>query len=600
MKSRTLITFLAATAVSAGATFALMPLSNAADGTGAYGEFAVNSPPTNGFITFSGTIFPSATFTSTDASLSVARSATLTTRSEFGAYFGSSTGKTYLSSAIASGKPRGTLTITFDSPPVPGTWAFALGDVDAEDVVVSGTTPSGRTVDANDWVHDGFNYTATGTDIPRWDATTSTVIGNGSDTDGASIWMSPTQEVESITLTQVRRSGFPQYQLWIAADIITTADVPDPDPTETTIPKAPEGKVVICHATSSTRNPYNEITVSTQSVTQRNGHDSHTGGLFPAPNWGDIIPPFEGFKGLNWPAGASILNNNCEVGTERLSFQSSASPSPTATSSPTGSPSASPTASPTATATASPTASPTGSVTPTASPSPTTTSSPSPSPTVTASPTATMTPTASPSPTATTTVTPTASPTPIPTNTVEEVPADRPTVIDRNAIPNIPPGSTITDVEEPKNGTAEVRNGEVIFTPDPGFRGEERIIVIITTSEGATKEVAVDVVVGKEQKVITRWKAPKSLELGMTRFAPATLKTNANQSATVTASCALLLRLAPADGVVGTRCSVIVNSQGTFIDVDADQPVGVEVLVRAPKKGEYGPLKERYFYRVNP
>jgi hypothetical protein len=40
----------------------------------------------------------------------------------------------------------------------------------------------------------------------------------------------------------VRRSGFPQYQLWIAADIITTVDVPDPDPTETTIPKLPRAR----------------------------------------------------------------------------------------------------------------------------------------------------------------------------------------------------------------------------------------------------------------------------------------------------------------------------------------------------------------------
>lgn len=173
-------------------------------------------------------------------------------------------------------------------------------------------------------------------------------------------------------------------------------------------------------------------------------------------------------------------------------------------------------------------------------------------------------------------------------------------MIERSDIPNIPPGATITDVEEPKNGTAEVRNGEILYTPDPGFRGEERITVIVTTVDGVTKEVTVDVVVGKEQEVTTRWKAPRELSLGMNRFGPATLRTNAQQSATVTASCALLLRMAPADGTGGPRCSVIVNSRGTFIDLEADQPIGVEVLVRAPKKGAYGPLKERYFYRVIP
>jgi len=43
-----------------------------------------------------------------------------------------------------------------------------------------------------------------------------------------------------------------------------------------------------------------------------------------------------------------------------------------------------------------------------------------------------------------------------------------------------------------------------------------------------------------------------------------------------------------------------VTARGTFIEIEADAPVGVEVLVRAPKKGDYGPLKERYFYRVIP
>jgi hypothetical protein len=28
--------------------------------------------------------------------------------------------------------------------------------------------------------------------------------------------------------------------------------------------------------------------------------------------WGDIIPPHDGFGGLNWPAGASILESGCK------------------------------------------------------------------------------------------------------------------------------------------------------------------------------------------------------------------------------------------------------------------------------------------------
>ncbi len=41
-----------------------------------------------------------------------------------------------------------------------------------------------------------------------------------------------------------------------------------------------DGKITICHATSSKKNPYNEITVSVNGL---NGHDKHTGDIIPAP-----------------------------------------------------------------------------------------------------------------------------------------------------------------------------------------------------------------------------------------------------------------------------------------------------------------------------
>ena len=41
-----------------------------------------------------------------------------------------------------------------------------------------------------------------------------------------------------------------------------------------------DGKITICHATSSTKNPYNEITVSVNGL---NGHDKHAGDIIPAP-----------------------------------------------------------------------------------------------------------------------------------------------------------------------------------------------------------------------------------------------------------------------------------------------------------------------------
>jgi len=44
-----------------------------------------------------------------------------------------------------------------------------------------------------------------------------------------------------------------------------------------------DGKITICHATGSAKNPYNEITVSVNGL---NGHDKHTGDIIPVPEGG--------------------------------------------------------------------------------------------------------------------------------------------------------------------------------------------------------------------------------------------------------------------------------------------------------------------------
>ncbi|MEX1071109.1 MAG: hypothetical protein WEC37_00640 [Anaerolineales bacterium] len=44
-----------------------------------------------------------------------------------------------------------------------------------------------------------------------------------------------------------------------------------------------DGKITICHATSSEKNPYNEITISVNGL---NGHDKHEGDIIPAPAGG--------------------------------------------------------------------------------------------------------------------------------------------------------------------------------------------------------------------------------------------------------------------------------------------------------------------------
>jgi hypothetical protein len=48
-----------------------------------------------------------------------------------------------------------------------------------------------------------------------------------------------------------------------------------------------EGKITICHATSSTKNPYNLITVDVNGL---NGHDKHPGDIIPAPAEGCPVP----------------------------------------------------------------------------------------------------------------------------------------------------------------------------------------------------------------------------------------------------------------------------------------------------------------------
>jgi hypothetical protein len=87
-------------------------------------------------------------------------------------------------------------------------------------------------------------------------------------------------------------------------------------------------KVDICHRTNSNTNPYTQINVAIPSVDdvagnsgqQPDHYGEHQGPVWDNTlkdqkiEWGDIIPPIEGFhNGLNWTAeGQAIWNNNCE------------------------------------------------------------------------------------------------------------------------------------------------------------------------------------------------------------------------------------------------------------------------------------------------
>jgi len=106
---------------------------------------------------------------------------------------------------------------------------------------------------------------------------------------------------------------------------------------DTATKPGPKVSVTLCHGSSSVENPYNQITVSANSINDlvddiNRGHGKETGAIFnPATmhngdHWGDIIPAFggssnedasvehtQGYGGLNIPAGQSILDNRCNM-----------------------------------------------------------------------------------------------------------------------------------------------------------------------------------------------------------------------------------------------------------------------------------------------
>ena len=124
-----------------------------------------------------------------------------------------------------------------------------------------------------------------------------------------------------------------------AVDLLTPEDSEDPeDPESSPEESAEDGvgtlnhepdhvrNITICHRTNSENNPYNEITVSANSIVRNNGHDSHDGPVFEPGlkdqgiEWGDIIPEFdydegqEHYDGQNLgDGGADILANGCLV-----------------------------------------------------------------------------------------------------------------------------------------------------------------------------------------------------------------------------------------------------------------------------------------------
>jgi putative cell wall-binding protein len=195
----------AAPASASGSTYASWSVSGTA-------------PSLTGTMQAVGTPLPAATFTSNSSSLSTPTSATLGTGTPFGARFGSSSGKQYLSFRAAAGQAPSITTFTFASATPALGWGFAFGDIDAETIKVEATGPGGALTAAQLGWQGAFNYRGQA-DLPLWNPTTQTLSGNGADTDGASGWFIPNAPIETLTITFTNIVGFPTAQMWVAADV---------------------------------------------------------------------------------------------------------------------------------------------------------------------------------------------------------------------------------------------------------------------------------------------------------------------------------------------------------------------------------------------
>jgi ferredoxin len=185
---------------------------------------------------------------------------------------------------------------------------------------------------------------------------------------------------------------------------------------ENLYPDAEIKYVTLCHATSSEKNPYVNVTVEIDAWVKK-GHGTHNA---------DIVPGVSGLAPMNMVSGVTIFENNCLV-PEQQSYLETATPTPFVEPSVTATPSASatPSAEPSATPSTEPSATP--SSTPSAEPSSTPSDAPSQSPSATPSSEPSATPSTEPSSTPSASATPSDSPSPSDTPSDTPSPSDTPT-----------------------------------------------------------------------------------------------------------------------------------------------------------------------------
>lgn len=223
-------------AVLSAASALTLPATAAADTVdgagGGWGELTLAgaSQAYTGSLTLGGG-FPTAVIASDARSASgvqTGASTFLNANTPIGAKYGTSKNSQYLNLRPKENNDAGpsTTTYTFDSPTPAGGWAFALGDIDADQVTVSATDATGAAVPVAGLGFQGvFNYCggtpapcAANTDVPTWDGN-GTLTGNAAaaDSDGASAWFEPVAALTTLTFTYAQRAGLPIYQTWFAS-----------------------------------------------------------------------------------------------------------------------------------------------------------------------------------------------------------------------------------------------------------------------------------------------------------------------------------------------------------------------------------------------
>jgi len=317
-----------------GALALATPASAAPATIGSFPTWAM-SRSTDAGLTFTGRAdfsaaasFPgvSVSTTSTTVKTPSGESAWLGDSTGFGQHFGSTRAQPYLYLSPATGGPS-TTTLEFDSAP-PAGWGLAVGDIDADFVQIiprdaagnqlpdaalnaqdtTGTpllnycnnTPKpsscagpGPFTDSPFWFENGTTIT---TPAGATAYTTPIVNGNGVDTSGAYDWFLPSTDVRSLELVFTVKSGFPTYQVWLAAPApvatitatVLTADG-DPAPEGTTVLlQEPDGDPVLGLDNTPVEvpvDPTGRFTIDTEQAEYRLAFD--------VPEGFDPIPPID-------------------------------------------------------------------------------------------------------------------------------------------------------------------------------------------------------------------------------------------------------------------------------------------------------------------